>query len=250
MRAINIKILLLSCLVILHTSHVSSEGGPAVRFGFSDGAALNTVKGGEYEGIDIEILRLISEQLGWKIEVQECPWKRCMSLLRQGKIDLLSNAAKLTGRNDYLYYVEPPSATGDDVVFYIMKGKDIKLESYTDLLKLNVGIIFGSVNFEPFDSDGELKKFEVGSTLQLYRMLLGGRIDTFPGHEIMSDYDLAQRDYWGSFEKANYRVEGDDGYFIFSRKSPLAKDRFKFGEVLKQLIESGKVREIELRHRK
>jgi len=79
-------------------------------------------------------------------------------------------------------------------------------------------------------------------------MLQAGNIDTFLGDEIRSDSSLLQSGFQGQFEKAPYQVPSGDDYFAISEKSPYAKDRFKFGEVLKQLIDSGKVKEIFSKH--
>jgi len=142
-----------------------------------------------------------------------------------------------------MHYVEPPYQV-EIIAFYFLKGKGSDVKKYSDLKALTIAVGTGSKYFALFDSDATLDKYLVSSTKQRYKMLLAGRIDTFIGDANRYDARLNHSVFKDEFEKAPYRVHAGNDYFAISKKSPYAKDRFKFGEVLKQLIDSGTVKDI------
>jgi len=129
------------------------------------------------------------------------------------------------------------------------KGKGSQVKGYGDLRGLTIGTDIRGKYFEPFDSDTTLDKFEVPFKIQLFKMLEAGRIDTFAGNEITFDETLKKAGFEKMFEKAPYRVDTKvKGGIVISKKSPFAKDRFKIGEFIRQLLDSGKIMEIELKY--
>jgi len=190
-----------------------------------------------------EILKVATQNLNWKVDFFDCPsWKRCLLLMESGDIDMMPGLFKTSEREKYMYYVEPPYF-GERIAFYFRKGQGSDVKEHKNLKGLTIGVRIGVKHVEPFDSDTSLDKFEVPIANQMYKMLQAGRIDTFIGNEAQ-DALLKDSEFKDQFEKAPYQLPSGDDYFTISKKSPYAKDRFKFGKVLKQFIDSGKVKEI------
>jgi len=198
-------------------------------------------------GAGFDIITLATKKLGWKVDYWECPWKRCLLMMESGDVDIKGNLYKTPEREVFMVYIEPPYF-GERVVFYFLKGKGVQVKEYNGLKGLTIGVEIGAKYFEPFDSDATLDKFEVPFQEQRFNMLQLGRIDTFVADEINIDALLKDSEFKDQFEKAPYRVNAGNDYFAISKKSPYAKDRFKFGEVLKLLIESGNIKEIFKKH--
>jgi len=201
-------------------------------------------KHGTYSGIDIDLIRIITRLLKWEVLFLECPWKRCLLMMESGVLDVVGYLVKAPERLEYMYFIDPPYQYSGNAAFYFLKGKGSDVKTYNDLNGLTIGVVIGARYFEPFDSDATLDKFQLSVDEQRFKMLQTGRIDTFLDVDVYVDFILKNNEFKGKFEKAPYVVKSKSGYFGISKKSPYAKDRFKFGEVLKQLIDSGKVKEI------
>jgi len=226
--------ILMGCLLLSLAGQGVCEERRVIRY--SSGGA-------EFRDFSFEIVTLVTKKLDWKLEHFECPWKRCLLMMESGELDIMGFLFKTPKREDYLHFIEPPYRS-ERIVFYFLKGNGANVKKYEDLMGLTIGVFIGGRFFEPFDSDKTLNKFEVPFYEQRWKMLKAGRIDTLPANEIVADSNIEKMGYIGLFEKAPYRVVAGNDYFAISKKSPYAKDRFIFGEVLKQLIDSGKVKEI------
>ena len=169
-------------------------------------------------------------------------------MMESGQLDVVGLLFKTPEREQYMYYVEPPYRY-ERIAFYFTGGKGVDVRKYKDLKGLRIGVQIGSQYFEPFDSDTTLNKHAaVVDNVQRVKMLILGRIDTLIGDETQIDDLLKESEFKDKLEKAPYRVRAGNDYFAISKKSAYAKDRFKFGEKLKQLIDSGKVKEIYDKH--
>ncbi len=207
-----------------------------------DSPPYGIIDKGQYSGIFVDTYRLIIEKLNWRVEFIECPSiERCLLLAEEGKLDM----GAITSYRDYLYYLQPPIDTIHKTgVFYLQKGAP-NIEEYDDLLGLTVGILIGSTFFKPFTSDSPIDIVEVPNRVQLLDMLALGRIDAFFGDEYLTDVLLKGKRFRALFKKADYRIKKKAmTHIAISKKSPFAKDRSKVEEVLRQLVELGKVREI------
>lgn len=200
---------------------------------------------GQYSGIDIDILRLIAKHHNWEIEFFECSIKRCEAEMALGKLDITSHGFN-PELEDNLHFVEPPLYISSANVFYFRKGTGTKLETHEDLQNLSIGTRVGQKYYKPFSSDTTLNKIKVPYIIQLFKMLEAGRIDTFIGFETSTDENLKRSGFKNKFEKAPYRIHLErKGGIHISKKSSFAKDRVKIGEFIQQLLDSGKLKEIE-----
>jgi len=228
--------LLMACLLLSLAGQGVCEERRVLRFGFIDS---------DTNFPEFAIVKLAAKKLNWKVGIWECPsWKRCLLMIESGDLDMIGWLFKTPEREFFMYYIEPSYFT-ERMVLYFLKGKGSDVREYKDLTGLTIGVMIGAKYFEPFDSDATLDKFETpGVADQDLKMLKAGRIDALIAEEGAWDQYIKDSEFNGKFEKAPYSVDAGNDYFVISKKSPYAKDRFKFGEVLKQLIDSGKVKEI------
>jgi len=228
--------LLMVCLLLSLAGQGVCEDRRVMRYGstYSDST----------DDFSFAIVEFAAMKLNWKVDVWECPWKRCLLMMESGDLDMLGSLFKTQEREKGMFYVEPPYVS-EMVAFYFQKSLGSQLTEYKDLKGLTIGVTIGQKYFEPFDSDSALDKFEMPWVSdQFFKMLKSGRIETFIDNEYFSDRTIKNSRFKDLFEKAPYRVKAGNDYFAISKKSPYFKDRFKFAKVLKQIIESGKVKEI------
>ncbi|MCP4368369.1 MAG: amino acid ABC transporter substrate-binding protein [Deltaproteobacteria bacterium] len=196
-------------------------------------------------GIDVYILKNIANRLNLKIRFIECPWKRCLTEVKFGRIDIASSLLKTPDREKYIAYTDPPYRTKSPKVFYLQKGKGHLIKKYEDLYKLEIGVMKGSKYFSPFDDDSKINKYEVIHENQLIKMLSRNRLDAFLITEIVGDYLIIKEGYKGQFEKAPFRDDSEVRvYFGISKKSPFANEISRFNKVIKEMVTSGEINKV------
>lgn len=201
-------------------------------------------RGGKFTGIDVEILKSISKRTGIRFEYRECPWKRCIELVGNGKADLITSFGKTPKREKIVYYIEPPY-TLSTVVFYRKKGSPVEISDYDQLRNYKIGVIKGSVYFDHFDKDDSLNKTAVTRKYQLINMLLSERIDLIVGYEYPTDYSIALMGKSDQLEKLSFNVKGvSESYFAISKKSSALKSAPVLGAALHRMVQQNEVRTI------
>ncbi|WP_207681069.1 substrate-binding periplasmic protein [Desulfonema magnum] len=192
---------------------------------------------GKFGGIDVEILKVIGTYLNISFEFSECPWRRCLDMVKNGEVDMITSFGKTPEREKYVYYLEPPYALGK-IVFYTKKAKGPLIRQYEDLYKEKIGSLKGSVYFEAFDNDSEINKTEVTWEHQFFRMLSSGRISVIIGYETVTDYLIITEGFQGQFEKAPLSYQSTGSHFAMSKKSKATELIPQFNRVIGQMAKT------------
>lgn len=197
-----------------------------------------------FAGIDVDIALALERELGMKIQFRSCPFKRCLEEVRNGVIDLISGIAINDERQKYMDYIRYPY-TQVSVAFYVLTGMSSLISDYEGLKDLQIGLVYGSHYFEPFNSDQSLNKFGVHRESQLLPMLAKGRIDTMIGTTPNLDYEIKQAGYKGRFEAAQYSPGVDVAiHFALSKRSRFLHYKPGIRAVLERLELSGELDQI------
>ncbi|GLX78070.1 hypothetical protein tinsulaeT_14100 [Thalassotalea insulae] len=176
----------------------------------------------QISGIDIELLERLAQMQKLTLDYYSCPWARCLQLLKEGKIDIVSSIFYSDERAEYLSYFNQPYVHGNYQVFYLNKASNFGINSFSDLNNLEIGVRRDISYFPKFDQNQQLNKKQVTYDHQLVNMLLNQRIDTFVGQEDVIDYLLIKEGHSDKFIKANYKVfQPDNSFLAFSKKSKL-----------------------------
>ncbi|WP_206486496.1 transporter substrate-binding domain-containing protein [Thalassotalea sp. G2M2-11] len=196
------------------------------------------IAGEKATGIDMELVEKLAQMQNLTVKYSHCPWVRCLHLLRQGEIDLVTNVFYSTERENYLNYFAQPYIHGNYHTFYINRASDFTINQFNDLLPLTIGVRRNVNYFPKFDRYQGLKKKKLTYDIQLINMLKANRIDVMIGEEDVMDYLLSKHDERGQIVKTNYRVyQQDVGFFAFSKKSNLLHLQAKMEANLVTLVE-------------
>ena len=216
-----------------------------IKVAASDFPPYTIINGEHITGIDIVLVNTIAKKLNYRIEYLPCPWKRCLKLMKQGKIDLLSGVYKRPEREEYMWFLQPHYVQATNS-FYINKYNSLQINQYSDLKNISIGIERGTGVFEPFDSDASLNKHEVNKLSLAIKMTRLGRLDTFVGATIPTDYLLLKKNYHKDFKRAQLTItnEGTQGFITLSKRSRYHSKKNAFNEVLQGLKESGEIKRI------
>jgi polar amino acid transport system substrate-binding protein len=200
--------------------------------------------GGENDamsGIDVEIIQEIARRLQYKIEFIKCPWARCLDLMKNGEVDLLSSVYKKPEREVFMLYFDQPYLNQLPIAFYSLKENHYLIQTYEDIYQFgHVGLLKGASYFDRFDQDPRVKRVEVPSQDQLFPMLLAGHLDIMAGYVPTENYRLKVEGYSGQIERSVYEyAQPAPVYMTLSKKSALAVSFNKINQINDQLIKEG-----------
>ncbi len=200
----------------------------------------------EVGGVDVEIIKEVAQRLGIKLVILDCPWKRCLRMMQDGQIDIMSSLFKRPDREQFMHFIEPPYLEESTTVFYVTKGNQHILNKYSDLYKLEVGITRGVSYFPKFDNDTQIKKTELVKAPQLLNMLVEKRIDTVPAEESYFDYTLVMEGFSEQIEKTKLKVTNkkEKTYFALSKKSSFVEQLPQLQDTLDEIVKEGLIQSI------
>jgi polar amino acid transport system substrate-binding protein len=197
----------------------------------------------KYTGIHINIISLLAKKLNKQVTFIQCPFARCLSLLKNGQADAIIGLRKTEERSQFLAYLDEPFITQNfPLRFYIRHDSELDISSYSDLSNLRIGTLRAATYFDEFDHDTSLNKVEVVTHNQLLQMLIKDRIDTFLEREESVKPWIDQVDYQQKIKLAIYSYNKSvDSYIAISKKSPFLKNIDQFSRMQQQLLNSGEI---------
>jgi polar amino acid transport system substrate-binding protein len=208
-------------------------------WGFSDYPPFKYKEDGEYKGIDVLLMNDIAESLGVKIEYVECPFKRCLELMKSGRIDFMTAIGMRDDRKDYVDFIFPPYNEKNAKVLYFKKGSAVKIDKFEDMYKYSIGVKNGVSYFPRFDEDNKIDKQVVNEVEINLRKLEQSRIDAAMNTEIQMDYLILKLGYEGVFEKSLYRDESGMDFIGISKKSKYAARKKEIESIVDSMVKSG-----------
>ena len=158
---------------------------PALIFAFSELAPWKTKEedpGGvgpaRYGGVHPALLRELARRVGRRLEIVDCPYKRCLRLMETGQADLIIGVIQTREREAYMQFLRTPHRRNSaDRVFYVRAGEADRIKRYSDLYGLRIGVTNGGVYFQRFDDDARLDKDIAPDNNSNFRKLLLHRVD-------------------------------------------------------------------------
>jgi len=203
----------------------------------------------KFVGQNIEILKVLLIPLELTPVFVRCPFARCLTLVEQGKVDMIMGLKKLPEREKNLIFLEPPHMVQHyPLRFFTLTANKTIINKFEDLEKLTVGTLRGGRYFEQFDNDTAIAKVELNSRKQLVEMLLRGRIDTFIEREESVLPYLSLTEYLKQFSLANYQYTKDvNSYIAVSKHSAIKVYAERLTTQLNKLVDNGTMKTIRMK---
>ena len=244
MRAKMYRYFLWMTLVILLSPNLV-QSAPKVIVAFSEFPPYKMSVDGKPEGIDVEVLQEIGRQMGIALEFRNGTLEECLEMMKQGTADLMTSLLRRAEREPYILYVQPRYRTRSDKVFYVFKERQTPIRTYDDLKPLKIGVKAGTKYALQFDNDQELNKLSAQSIKINISKLVAGQIDTFITTETEGDYWIKTLGLQDRITKASFKFQQlDPIYMGISKQSAFAKEAKRFGRILKDLVDQGKVQRL------
>jgi polar amino acid transport system substrate-binding protein len=178
------------------------------------------VHDGMIGGIDALVLDKIARRTGLEFDYVECPWARCVSMLQDGSVDMITTIGQTEERKKSMDFLEPPTRDSYPISFYTNINAKHAVSQYEDLYGLDIGVIRSSAYFERFDQDQKLKKTFVTRETQLVDMLANQHVDVIVGIGANLDYLVHEMGRGGVIKKSSFEIDmKDPAYIAVSKKS-------------------------------
>jgi polar amino acid transport system substrate-binding protein len=202
-------------------------------------------------GEDIDIINLLAKSIKLKPVFIQCPFVRCLAMVKSGQADMLLGLSKSVDREKDLIFLNPPySIQHHPLRFFTLKEKKLTIKYFSDLNSLLVGTLRGAVYFPLFDENKTIKKVELTSRKQLVSMLLKGRIDTLLEREETVLPLLSVAEYQNKFVMADYQYNKPmNSYIAISRQSAIKRFANKLSQVLAKALSDGTIERIRMENR-
>lgn len=199
-------------------------------------------------GIDHELWQQLEGKLNFTVEYIQCPWKRCLEMMKSGQIDAMSGLAWRASRAEYIQYIND-AYFKCSTRFYLRKGNEKILKTAEDLNNLNIGMVRGSAYYPDFDDNTSLNKTQMTQESVLLQLLSAHRIDTYIGTDCQADYELAHSRYSKEFIKAPFNPANHTPLYIgFSKQSDWAEKSDRFNQAVNEALDSGFIDQINAKY--
>jgi polar amino acid transport system substrate-binding protein len=156
--------------------------------------------------------------------------------------------AKTLARERYIDDLEQPyyaCAPG----FYAAPAAAKALQRYSQLAELSIGYALASADFEPCDSDQQLRKTAVNSENPLLEMLVRGRLQAVTGTDCRVDNESRDARWRGRIAKAVFQPEArTDLHIGFSRRRGLQAQYQQVSQALAHMQAKGWIAAAALRY--
>lgn len=207
----------LAALCLLPACAPAKGEQKVVRVGWYDTPFNQKDSFGRRTGYAYEYQRKIAAYTGWKYQYVEGNWPELMQMLRDGRIDLMSDVSFLDERTEYMLYSSLPM--GEELYYlYVDPGnKEISADDYRTLNGKKVGITRGTVQISLFDKWlkdrglsvelAELDTTEAESIAALHQ----GEMDAFVTLDTYGDPENAV---------ALWKIGSSDFFFAVSKQRP------------------------------
>jgi len=239
LRVIIVATLSLACLPVTAISAETAQ----IRVAMSHWPPWKIIERGEYSGADVAILQAIEKRLAIHFEYVECPWRRCIELVKNGDVDLITSFSRTPDREAFVHYLET-AYRAEKIVFYRERDKPFSVRTYADLYKYRIGTLKGTSYFDRFDSDPRLEKMAVALDRQLPQMLFAGRIDLIAGYEKPTDYFIRREGHTNVFVKEPYSVTGVLSHLAMSKKSKQLSLIPELNRAIRRMVENDEIEAI------
>ncbi|MEE3398303.1 MAG: transporter substrate-binding domain-containing protein [Eubacterium sp.] len=188
-----------------------------VRVGWFDSSFCYYDSFGRRCGIAYEYDQKIAAYTGWTYEYVEDSWPNLLQMLKEGKIDLLSDVSYKPEREDYILYPDLPMGTEAYYIYISADNREISADDLDSFNGKKIGVNSGSVQatfLEEWADKNGIKIETVAVNVdeaESMSMLESGEID---GYATILTYDT-------KFEVLPVaRIGGSDYYYAVNKNRP------------------------------
>ena len=196
-----------------------------------------------FKGYSWDVLRESFHLMGYTINLSITPWVRAMEDVINGKADILFPTGKNAERQMIFNYSDE-SINQANYIVYVRVDDQIEWKGLESLKGRTIGVKRGFSYGDKWKAATGIKKYDVATILQGFKMLNLKRLDGFLGYEYNWDYILKQENWKTKYRKLP-AFDSAAEYLVALKNNPNGKKILKaFDAGKKRLIKNGKLEEI------
>jgi polar amino acid transport system substrate-binding protein len=204
------------------------------------------IQNGTIGGVDALVLEEISRRTGLEFDYIECPWARCLIMLQDGSVDMITTIAQTEERKQNMDFLEPPTRDNYAISFYTNVKAKRAIGRYEDLYGLDIGVIRSSAYLDRFDQDQKLQKTFVTRETQLVDMLASQRLDVIVGIGANLDYLIHKTGRSGVIQNSSFEIDMKvPAYIAVSKKSKHKDIVPRLEKALSDMRQANQIEQIE-----
>ena len=199
------------------TARADEPEHKVVRVGWFDSSFCYYDDYGRRCGIDYEYQQKISAYTGWTYEYVEDSWPNLFQMLKEGKIDLLSDVSYKPEREEFMSFTDLPMGTESYYIYIDSKNRDIAADDPSTLNGKRVGVNKDSIQemylrewAEKYKVNLEIVSLTAEETVSM-QMVSEGELD---GYASVYMYESEQ------MLIPSARIGGSDYYYAVNKKRP------------------------------
>ena len=183
---------LLTAFLLVAPAAPAQANPRVVRVGVYQNPPKIFLEDGRISGIFGELLQEVAQRTGWTLKPVPCAWRRCLALLRTGKIDLMPDVAYSEQRAHVFRFGKVPALHSWSEVY---RNPKVRLASIRDLRGKRVAVLSGSVQesylTNVIESFGlrDVRLIPVESLSQGFAMAADGRADATVANNFYGDIE-------------------------------------------------------------
>lgn len=238
--------ILASSIVILSGSNLWAACSNPLLMGWEPWEPYQYQINEQLTGLDIELIRTILKNSQCDVTFKEMPWKRHLTEIEKGRVDLAAGASKTSEREVYANYSAPYRT--ESAVLYVRKGESnsLKYAELKDIINssFRLGVARGYYYGENYAQLLKQPKFkaqihDVTDGNLNYKKLLKKRIDGFLDDPFAATARLRREGLQDQIEIHPMKIYSDDIFVMFSKKSVEPGIIDAFNQSLEQLKANG-----------
>ncbi|MCG7499435.1 transporter substrate-binding domain-containing protein [Vibrio sp. Of7-15] len=196
-------------------------------------------------GYSWDILRESFHQQNYTLDLLIAPWIRAKREVDNGNVDVLFPAGKNEERSKRYYYSKE-SINDVKFVLYVRQDSHFEWDGFDSLSGLVIGQIHGYNFGDQWERVSDVRKIELKTIEQGFKMLNSGRIDGFAGYELNWDLTLARLGWSEKFRKLPSFGASSEHVAVL-KTNPRAQEILSAFDAGKRALEkNGKLAEIQM----
>ncbi|MBR4721297.1 MAG: EAL domain-containing protein [Clostridia bacterium] len=180
-----ILIIILTGAILLPSAIYAEKPAKNVRVGWYESPFNSTDKNGRRSGYAYEYQLKIAAYSGWDFTYISGSWPELLQMLKDGKIDLMSDVSFTEDRANDMLFSELPMGTEEYCIFISPSNKEITAEDYSSLNGKRIGVNKGSVQVDFYNRWAEqhnvnAELVELNNTeVESIKLLSSGDLDAY-----------------------------------------------------------------------
>jgi polar amino acid transport system substrate-binding protein len=182
-------------------------------------------KNNSLNGIDIDIILSILNNLKQSAQIDAYPWKRLIRMIQNGQCDMGFSLFDTDDRRAYAEFLFSVPMHYSTFSVFVKRGNKFKFNRISDFFNMKVAHNRGfalSVGFEQAIADGRIRRVMFDQAEHAVKLLESGRVDAILDNEARFRYYLKKHKKLGKIKSLNIPfMPHQPTFLVLSRKSDM-----------------------------